>query len=37
MHRIDELRLKLPFAGCRMLRDVLEREALEALAHRGVF
>ena len=29
MRRIDELHLELPFAGSRMLRDLLRREAID--------
>lgn len=29
MRRIDELHLELPFAGSRMLRDLLNREGIE--------
>ena len=29
MRRIDELHLERPFAGCRMLRDFLDREGVD--------
>ena len=32
MRRIDELHLEHPFAGSRMLRDLLRREDFEAVA-----
>ena len=32
MRRIDELHLEHPFAGSRMLRDLLKREGLRSVA-----
>jgi len=36
MRRIDELHLELPFAGARMLRDILKREGHNRLGRRHV-
>ena len=32
MRRMDELHLELPFAGSRMLRDLLNKEGIESAA-----